>query len=424
MRRRARQAGISQSQASGVVLEAPPRSSYVMWVSLIVLLVLGSRSLLMNGVVSVGQFAPFRGSGRELIASYSSGWWGAGFGQISALPTGVALMATGAIATLGNMGLLHTLSVCLLPIIGWLGVWRFASVLGTRAGRISSTVAYAAVPLPYASIASGRWGALLVYAMVPWMVHLGRMLVGHADIDDTVAKELMAEAPPAQWRRWFASLTLVVAVVAAFEPAILLVLPVIAVVIAAVSITQGIAVNWILRWVGITAGIVVSAIAMNIPWAATYLRSGWWEALTGAPVESGRNLGLFGLAQFEVGHFVLSSLSVLLYAVVVGSIFLVRGPRAVWALRGAALVAVGLLLALLDDVLLLPAHLPEPAILLVVVAFGIAVCAGAMGASFVLDLRKARFGWRQPLSAVVAIAFLVALVPAGVNTLGGSWSQP
>ena len=424
VRRKARRAGISQSQASGVVHEAPPRSSYVMWISLLLLFVIGSRSLFVNGVVSVGQFAPFRGSARELVASYASGWWGAGFGQVSALPTGIALIATGAITTLGNMGLLHTLSVCLLPVIGWLGVWRFASVLGTRAGRISSTVAYAAVPLPYASIASGRWGALLLYATVPWIVHLGRMLVGHADIDDSEVKEVMAEAPPLQWRRWFASLTLVVAVVAAFEPSVLLVLPVIAAVIAVVSITQGVAMKWVLRWVGVTAGIVVAAIAMNIPWSATYLRSGWWEALTGAPVESGRNLGLFGLAQFDVGSFALSSVTILLYGVVLGSIFLVTGPRAVWALRGAALVAVGLLLALLDDALLLPAHLPEPAILLVIVAFGIAVCAGAMGASFVLDLRKARFGWRQPLSALVAIAFLVAMVPAGINTLGGSWNQP
>jgi hypothetical protein len=167
------------------------------------------------------------------------------------------------------------------------------------------------------------------------------MLVGHADIDDSEVKEVMAEAPPLQWRRWFASLTLVVAVVAAFEPSVLLVLPVIAVVIAVVSITQGVAAKWVLRWVGVTAGIVVAAIALNIPWSATYLRSGWWEALTGAPVESGRNLGLFGLAQFDVGSFALSSVTILLYGVVLGSIFLVTGPRAVWALRGAALVAVG-----------------------------------------------------------------------------------
>ena len=41
-----------------------------------------------------------------------------------------------------------------------------------------------------------------------------------------------------------------------------------------------------------------------------------------------------------------------------------------------------------------------------------------------MDLRRARFGWRQPISAVVALAFVVGLVPVSVNTLNGSWSQP
>jgi len=72
----------------------------------------------------------------------------------------------------------------------------------------------------------------------------------------------------------------------------------------------------------------------------------------------------------------------------------------------------------------LPVHLPEPAILLVPVAFGIAICAGAMGAALVVDLRRARFGWRQPISAVVALAFAIGLVPVSINAVNGSWSQP
>jgi hypothetical protein len=62
--------------------------------------------------------------------------------------------------------------------------------------------------------------------------------------------------------------------------------------------------------------------------------------------------------------------------------------------------------------------------LLVPVAFGIAICAGAMGAALVVDLRRARFGWRQPISALVALAFAVGLVPVSINALNGSWSQP
>ena len=423
-RRRAQVAGLAQAQAAEIEREATPRSAYVLWTILVGLFLLGSRSMLMNGVVAVGQMAPVTASARELIASYASGWWSAGFGQVSALPTGIALLAAGSIGTLGRTGLFHTLAIVLLPLVGWCGMWRFASVLGTRSSRIASVACYAAVPLPYAAISSGRWGALLLYATLPWMIHLSRMLVGHADLDDRRDSEPMVHVIAARWRKWFASLALLTAVVIAFEPAIVVILPIIAIVFAIVSAVQGISVKWSARWLAVIAGTIVAGVVLNLPWAGTYVRSGWWEALTGAPVEGGRNIGLFGLAQFDVGSFTLSSVTLLLYVVVIGAILLVRGVRAGWVMRGASLAVVGLGLAILDDSSLSPVHLPEPAILLVLVAFGMAVCAGAMGTALVVDLRRARFGWRQPLSGVVALAFAIGLSPMAINSVDGRWHQP
>jgi hypothetical protein len=424
LRRRAAVAGQAQARSADQIPEATARSAYWLWGILVTIFVVGSRALFMNGVVAVGQMSPITASASELVRSYTSGWWGAGFGQVSALPTGIAILATSALTTFGNMGLLHTLLVALMPVVGWLGVWRFASVLGTRAARIAATAAYAAVPLPYAAISSGRWGALLLYATLPWMVHLSRMLVGHADIDEDLSEELMAVAPTALWRKWFASLVLLMATVIAFEPSVILVVPLVALIFTVVSVVHGTQIRWAMRWVVVTAAVVMSGVILNLPWAGTYIRSGWWEAITGAPVESGRNIGLIGLATFNVGGFVLSSVTVTLYAVVIGAVLLVHGVRSGWVLRGASLVAFGLAVAMLDDSALLPVHLPEPAILLVPVAFGIAICAGAMGAALVVDLRRARFGWRQPISAVVALAFAVGLVPVSVNALNGNWSQP
>lgn len=423
-RRRAAQAGLAQARLAGEAREATARSAYIFWGILATLFLVGSRKLLLHGVVAVGQMAPVTASMSELVRSYASGWWGAGFGQVSAAPTGIAILAASALSTFGNMGLLHTLLVVLLPLMGWLGVWRFASVLGTRAARIAAASAYAAVPLPYAAISSGRWGALLMYATLPWIVHLLRMLVGHADLDDDHTEELMASVPTIQWRRWFAILVLLAAVVSAFEPSFVLIIPLVAIIFMVVSVVHGTKIKWAVRWVVITAAVTACGIALNLPWAGTYVRSGWWEAITGAPVESGRNIGLIGLATFNVGGFVLSSVTITLYAVVLGAVLLVHGLGSGWVMRGASLVAVGLAIAMLDDSALLPVHLPEPAILLVPVAFGIAICAGAMGASLAFDLRRARFGWRQPISAVIALAFLVGLVPVSVNALNGSWNQP
>lgn len=423
-RQRARKSGLAQANATSEVREATPKGAYVLWSLLAAMLLIGSRSLLLHGVVAVGQMNPFGASARDLASSYVSGWWGAGFGQVSALPTGMALTAAANVFTFGHVGLMHTLAVVLLPLVGWLGAWRFASVMGTRAARIAAAATYAAVPLPYASIASGRWGAVLIYALLPWMVHLSRMLVGLADLSDAREGEPVVMVSPATWRRWFASLTLLVAITFAFEPSIVLVLPFVGVLLALSSLAHGLKLRWVVRWFFVVVSSTVCGVAMNLPWAGSYIRSGWWEAITGAPVQSGRNVGLFGLASFSVGSFTLSILCIALYASVVGALLLVRGVRTGWALRGATLVVVGMLVALLDDSALFPAHLPEPAILLTPVALGLAICASTMGASLAVDLRRGRFSWRQPLSALVAAAFAIGLLPVAVNTVNGSWNQP
>ena len=426
-RKRARRAGLAQSVgATGTDQRREPtaRGAYAMWTVLIVLLVIGSRRIITDGSAQVGQMVGFGPSASDLFASWRSGWWGAGFGQISALPTGVAMVAGSVAATFGHAGLARTLAIVGLPFVGWLGAWRFASVMGRRSARIAGTVAYAAVPLSWSSIASGRWSALLVFALFPWLVHMLRMLVGHADLSDARPGESMVVVSPVAWRRWFAGATLLAGVMAAFEPFSVVLVVLTGLVLGATVLAQGLDVRWASRWIGTSAAVSGAGIALNLPWAASYVRHGWWEALTGAPVESGRNIGLFGLAQFSVGDGTITWVAVLLFAAVVGALLVVRGPRAMWALRGAALVVVGMLIAVLDDSAVLPAHLAEPAVLLVPVAFGLSICSATMGASLAVDLRRGRFSWRQPLGALVAAAFAVGLLPFAVNAVGGRWNQP
>ena len=424
LRRRARAAGLAQSQATKDEIEATPKGSYVLWGVLVGVLLLGSRALFLDGVVSVGQMVPFHESVRSTIASYASGWWGAGFGQVSALPTGVVLTAVSSAVVFGQSGIAHTLAVVLLPLVGWIGVWRFASVFGTRAARIGAVTAYAAVPLPYVAISAGRWGALLMYACMPWMIHLLRMLVGHADVSGARLGEHMVVVSPQVWRQWFASLVLLIAIVFAFEPSIVGVLPFTAGVLSVAMLVQGLNIKWLARWLGITALATFVGVALNLPWAISYVRDGWWEAIFGAPVESGRQLGLWRLLTFDLGEYWLSFGVVGLYGAVIGAVLLVRGARTQWALRGSTLVAAGLLLAISDDAALLPLHMAEPGVMLVPVALGLAMCAGAMGASLATDLGRGRLSWRQPFGALVGVVFALGLIPTAVNSVQGSWHQP
>lgn len=435
LRARARRAGLAES-VGGPVREATPRTVVTLWVFLGLLLVVGSRSLIADRVADVGQMAEVGAGGvRDLVSTYAAGWWSAGFGQVSPAPTGVLLWAVGSLATLGDLDVARMLFVVALPFVGWLGAWRFASVMGTRASRVTGTLAYAAVPLPYASIAAGRWGALAVYAGLPWIVHLARLLVGHVDVGRTyvdtagnrvveVDRDLFVDAPPAQYVRHGATLALVTAAVAAFEPGIVVVVAMVVVALWLATWGHGAPALRSLRWVWVGVGAGGAAVVLNLPWSATYVRSGWWESLTSVPVEGGRDVGLVGLASFEVGRFVLAPLSLTLLAAVIGALFLVRGARVPWALRGALLTGVTFLLAVLDDAALLPAHLPEPAVVLAPAAFGLSICAASLGAALSVDLRRGRFSWRQPLGLLVGAAFMAGTVPAALNAVDGAWNQP
>ncbi len=434
LRRRSRSVEAESAGFGAAVAERFSRASVTMWVTLVALLVLGSRGLVTGGVSEVGQMVRAGVGVRDLVAVHASGWWNGGLGQVAAAPTALVLWAFGSAATLGNTETFRMLAVVLLPLVGWVGAWRLASVIGVQPARIAGTLAYAAVPLPYAAIAAGRWGVLLTYALMPWVVHVTRSLVGHIDmwrtyLDVTGTKlvdadrDLFVDVPQARFRRWFAALTLLLAVLLAFEPGVVVLVPLVAVATAVATWVHGAPVARAFRWVGVSTAALVSAILMHLPWSATYVRQGWWEALTGAPVEGGRDLGLVGLARFGIGGFTISVVSILLFAAVVGSLLVVTGARYAWAVRGAMLVVAGLLVALLDDSAILPAHLPEPGVMLVMVALGVSICAATMGASLALDLRRGRLSWRQPLGALVALAFTVGLVPAAVNALDGRWNQ-
>ena len=90
------------------------------WICVLVALLFGSRHLL-GGVPGFGEFLRLPVSPRAMLTDYRSGWWGHGLGATTPVPTGVALTALASTATLFHMGLLHTLGVLGLLVIGYLG---------------------------------------------------------------------------------------------------------------------------------------------------------------------------------------------------------------------------------------------------------------------------------------------------------------
>ena len=428
LRRRARVAGLADAQYSEATgdVQVSRRPVTILWVVLIALLAIGARSLFLNGVSSVGQFVHFGAGARDVFSSFASGWWSAGFGHEIASPTGMALVSVASVATLGKMELLRTVLVIGLPLVGYLGAWRFASVFLVRSGRIAATAMYAAVPLPYAAIASGRWGALTTYALLPWTAHLLRILVGHVTINVASAsndEDAFVDASSQVFRRTAAQLVLVLAIATAFEPGFLLVVLGLGLTWALTTFFHGASIARSLRWFTIAVSANIAVILIQLPWSSTFIRNDWWNVLTGVGVEGGQDLGLWRILRFDVGNVVLSSVAVLLFVPVAVSVVIVRGARVGWALRGALLVVATIIAVMLDDRQLLPGHLPEPGVVLVLAAFGMSVCAGAVGAGLSLDVLRGRLSWRQPLGVVTSVAFIVGMVPAVLNTIDGRFNQ-
>ena len=428
LRKRARVIGKAEAENSASIgdVAVRQRGTVAFWLTLFILTLLGSRSLLASGVPRVGQFVPFIGNGREMMSLYSSGWWPSAFGKAVSAPTGVLLNAFATFASLGRVGLLQTLTVVTLPFIGYIGAWQFASVYATRRARIITALTYAAVPLPYACISVGRWGGLLVYAAFPWFAHIARLLVAHRPVVASSREDAMDYFMYRSQRvftKRVATLTLILAVVTAFEVGVLIVVAELVVVWFLVTWLHGARLRDALMWPLMFALAGLGTLVLHAPWLEWFATTGWWSRVSGAPIEGGRDIGLLGLASFDIGILPLSSVAVLLFVPAFASIFIVRGSRAPWALRGSLLAASALLVALLDDRAILPIHLAEPAIMLVPVAFGLSVAVGALGASMTVDVRHAKFGWRQPLSALASIGLVVGMLPSVLSSLDGRWNQ-
>lgn len=408
----------------------------VAWMCVLVAIVIGSRRFLADGVPAFGEFLRFPSSPAAMLGDYRSGWWGHGLGATSAVPTAIGLIAVASVLTLFHMGLLQTLAVVGLLVAGAAGLWRLVAMFPSSRARITAFVVYAALPLPAQAISAGRWGGLACYAALPWAIHLLRSASGidivAASRADAASSDELIALSSARRIRVIVQLGLLVAVTTAFVPSFLVLFMGVALVLVASGASTG---RWgsdgtwraIAAALSATAGAVAVAAVLNGPWLVSLVGDGGWSAVIGAPIgadDAGRGLGVGRLAWFGIGHSGLGAASLALYLPVLVAPLVARGWRFAWAVRAGALVVVFGWLAVLDDRRSLPIRLPEPAILLVPVAVGLAIAAGCTVAAFHDDIRGGSFGWRQPLTLLSVAALVVGVVPGVLAVGSGRWDTP
>ena len=395
----------------------------IAWIAIIVGLVIGARSFIGNGVPPVGEFLPFPESPRALLDTFMSGWNPNGAGATSSNPTGWATLSGLSIVTLFRMGMLQTLFVLGLVVVGVAGVRKLSTIFTSTRAQVAALVVYAASPLIGGSMSSGRLTVLVVYAATPWFVHLIRRSAGISTGDprlvDDVADGLVDLDTGERIRRTVLA-GLVLAVAVAFAPVMLPVALLLAIVLALGTLLA--AASWrTAMWFFVTgAGAAIVAALLNLPWILTWT----WEGLVGAPPIGSAGLGLASIASFEIGATDFAALALALYIPVVAALLLARAWRLTWAVRAGLMVIVFGALAVLADRDSLPFTAPQAGVLLVPVALGTAISAAAALAAFDLDVRGASFGWKQPLGIIAGVAIVVGLVPGVAALADGAFGTP
>lgn len=394
------------------------------WLGVLAAIVIGSRQFISSGVPAVGEFLRMPESPRELITSYMSAWNPDFVGSTSPNPTGWATLFGLSFFTLFRMGLLHTVFVVGLVVLGLVGIWKLATVFPSTRARVAALVVYAASPLVAGALSSGRLTVLVAYASSPWIVHSVRRAAGVATADPNSADADLAdglvELSGQERLRRVASAALVVGFAAAFAPVMVPMAVAIVVVLAAASLLAMAPWRTAVLHLGVGIAAVVGGLLLNLPWFATWS----WEQMVGpAPIgDPGR--GLLDLASFRIGPIDFASLSIALYLPVIAAVALARAWRLTWAVRAGLLVIVFGAAAVFSDSGSLPFRGPEAGVLLAPVAVGLAIAAAAALAAFDLDVRGGSFGWRQPLGLLATVAVVVGSFPGVVAIADGAWNSP
>lgn len=399
------------------------------------LIVIGSRGIILGGSRTVGEFLPFEGganSAGSLMRMFRSGWWSSGFGEAAANPTGLGLLALGGFFVLGNLALLETLMIVGSLFVGFFGMWRLCgSFYNTRARLVGATV-YVALPLSYDAIARGRFSALLTVAALPWVFDLLRKVGGllpneRKDSSTGVLlsnSENSTDVGISRLTQLISALVLILGLVAAFAPAIL-VIAFIGIVLWCVASLFG---RTSMRSLGtmFLVGVIgiFGALFVNLPWSMHFVSGRWWELLTSDQSLGERNLGLIALASLNFGEITGGTLVLASYFCVACSLLVANSWRFVWALRSSFLVAGGLLLAVLDDQGLLPFGMPEPVIILSLVACGLALASATCASVFSETSAKKTSDWRRSVGLLVPVAISVAILPSLLGVVDGRWHQP
>ena len=380
-----------------------------------VLILLGSREIITDSSRVVGEMLPFENgsvSTSSILTNFLSGWWSSGFGEASANPTGLGLIALASFLLFGNLALLQTLMIVGSLFIGLIGMWRLCGAFANTRVRLGAAVVYAALPLSYDAISRGRFSVLVCVAAAPWLFDILNRY--QDDKDQSLVRRTQLVS----------GLLLILGLVFAFTPSIAILFLVIVCLWVFASFLGGVSVRKLLTTslVGLTG--LLGSVFINLPWSMHFVSSNWWQLLAGDQGVADRKIGLGSLARLDLGNTRGGFLVLAIYFCVVCALIVADSWRRLWAIRAAVLVVFGLLFVVLDDQGELPFALPEPSVMLTLVACGLALAVATCLSVFAETNMSRTSDWRRSLSLLVPISIALTVAPTLLSVTDGRWNQP
>jgi GT2 family glycosyltransferase len=414
-------AGVGR-QLAGSLRESAVRTVVLVWLGVFLVLLVGTRDLLLDSVPTIGQFGPFPDHATDLMREWFSGYRSAGLGSETPAPTAFGFLGGFGYVFLGAMGVLRQVLILGLLPLGAIGAWRLLKPCASRRGRLVGLLVYVAIPVGYNALAEGHWSGLVIYGLAPWIVgHLARAS-GAAPWGD-VGGPAGPGAPERTVAQRVLAFALLLALACLLVPVSVVLVVVVALAVVVGSVLAGqVAGSVRMVSVALLAGAV--AVVLHFPWSLDLL-SGQWQAIAGARTAEAGPLSLGQILRFDTGPLGSAPLGWAFLAV--GAFALLAGKewRLAWAIRGwtIALACWGLLWIGQEG--WLPFGLPQAEVVLAPAAVGLALAAAMGMVAFEVDLRDYHFGWRQLAAIVSAAALVLAALPViGDALVDGRWGTP
>ena len=408
--------GGDRSSTGGALLAwlSGSRASVMVGLATLIVVLLGARELITDGISAVGDLARLDSSSDLL-----SGWWSdfrpVGLGQEGYAPTGLGTLTLLSWLFLGKTDLLRTaLIVGMVPLGAW-GIWRLMRPFDSLWIQGVALAVYLANPLPYNALANGVWSALLLYGAVPWLM---RAVLAGARI--TPYSSERSDPGSGSLRPLFLREALAVGLLfglaGALAPEALIVMGLVLAGLILGSLLAGTTAGTVRMVAVAVAGVTIGAV-LNIPWLLDSLPS-----LLGDRAGGNGGNSWAEILRFDTGPFGGDWIGWALPVAAVLPLALAHDSRLAWAVRGWTLYLGTAAAALAAEQGWSPVPLPRPEVLQIPGAVGLAIAASMGVAAFLVDIRRHRFGWRQ-IAPFTAVAALVAgMLPALAVVSDGDWN--